>query len=205
MTSDHGPQPATRRSGSVADRDHRQNVHDAPKSAKVNTPLQREPDPADRAVTVAEQHALTGPRDHGSPESSAQPIRVMLIPARPNDVWPLRSDYVELVWSEMLGPSSTLLARRLGLLLDNSPLGCELDVVGWAQSLGIRPGKVRSSLQRLGRFGLARVLLDRGSLGVSGFAPSVPDERLRRLSPDGRQAHEMEINRREQAQRRDGQ
>ncbi len=48
-----------------------------------------------------------------------------------------RSEYVERFWASVLGPSATLLLRRLASELDRHPEGFELDTVSWAQELGI--------------------------------------------------------------------
>ena len=48
-----------------------------------------------------------------------------------------RSDYVELFWLGVIGPSTTWLMRRLAAGLDRSPEGFTLDLGETAQALGI--------------------------------------------------------------------
>ena len=48
-----------------------------------------------------------------------------------------RSDYVELFWLGVIGPSTTWLMRRLAAGLDRSPEGFTLDLIDTAQALGI--------------------------------------------------------------------
>ncbi len=48
-----------------------------------------------------------------------------------------RSDYVELFWLGVIGPSTTWLMRRLAAGLDRSPEGFTLDLIDTARALGI--------------------------------------------------------------------
>ncbi len=72
-----------------------------------------------------------------------------------------RSDYVETFWLPILGPSATLLVRRIALGLERCPDGFDIDTHHWAEELGLgsRGGKhspLWRSIDRLCRFGLAR-------------------------------------------------
>ena len=49
-----------------------------------------------------------------SPGAVAELVR---LPARADDRWSLRSDYVDLVWIELLGVTAVAVARRLGHLV----------------------------------------------------------------------------------------
>lgn len=72
-----------------------------------------------------------------------------------------RSAYVERYWTSILGPSATLLLRRLANGLEIAPDGFEIDTMAWAQELGlgIRGGKhgpFWRSIDRTARFGATR-------------------------------------------------
>jgi hypothetical protein len=116
--------------------------------------------------------------DGASPTTDV--YRVVPIPPRPADQWALDGRYVENVWSEFLGPTATLLARRLADRLDIQPHGYELSLTDTARSLGVPPSKARAALLRLDRYELITVS-NAATVGV-GLAPSVGFERLHRLS-----------------------
>jgi hypothetical protein len=76
-----------------------------------------------------------------------------------------RSDYVELFWLGVIGPSTTWLMRRLAAGLDRSPEGFTLDLGETAQALGIsgqggtlggRNAPFARTLVRACQFGLAQ-------------------------------------------------
>lgn len=117
-------------------------------------------------------------------------LNVVPISAGADDRWRLTDPYVEEVWSEILGPTATLLARRLGRLIESRPGGVELDVGEVGESLGVGRGVAIRAFERLHRFEVVHSDLDRGLVGVSGYAPSVGDGRLLRLSEAGRTAHD---------------
>ena len=66
-------------------------------------------------------------------------LHVVPLSAQANDRWMLSDPYVEQVWSEYLGPTATLLARRLGRTLEERPGGVDVDLGDLATSLGIQP------------------------------------------------------------------
>lgn len=74
-----------------------------------------------------------------------------------------RSSYVERFWLPILGPSTTLLLRRLAAELDHEPDGVEVDLATTARALGLgsqggrRSAFVRA-LDRSAQFGLAQHL-----------------------------------------------
>jgi hypothetical protein len=125
-------------------------------------------------------------------ESDSAPalVNVVAISASPDDRWRLTDPYLEEVWAEFLGPTATLVARRLGRLIESRPGGAELDVGDLARSIGVAPSVAIRALDRLHRFEVVHSDLERGLVGVSGYAPSVGDGRLFRLSEAGRFAHE---------------
>ena len=122
--------------------------------------------------------------------SSPKTLQVVAISADPTDRFRLTDSYVEEVWSEFLGPTATLLARRLGRTIQEQPGGLEVGVGDLAASVGVSPSLALKALERLHRFGVVHSDLGRGVVGVSGYAPPVGDERLFRLSEAGRVAHD---------------
>lgn len=71
------------------------------------------------------------------------------------------SEYVELFWLPVLGPSSVLLLRYLGRAFDVAPEGFELDLDTCARSLGLggglgKWGPIQRTLTRCATFGMAR-------------------------------------------------
>lgn len=72
-----------------------------------------------------------------------------------------RSLYVEQFWLPILGPSATLLLRRLAMAFDTSPEGFDVDCASWALELGIgmrggKNGPFWRSIDRACRFGAAQ-------------------------------------------------
>lgn len=122
--------------------------------------------------------------------ASPQSLQVVAISADPTDRFRLTDPYVEQVWSEFLGPTATLLARRLGRSIEVRPGGQQVEVGDLAASVGVAPGVAVKALARLNRFEVVHSDLDRGVIGVSGYAPPVGEERLFRLSEVGRTAHD---------------
>ena len=87
----------------------------------------------------------------------------------------LTSSYVEMVWSEFLGPTTTLLAaRRIGLFLAGPQTGADLSIVETGNSLGVAPSRVRWSLTRLAGFELIAVSLGPAAVVTSGLVVPVP-------------------------------
>lgn len=104
-----------------------------------------------------------------------------------------RSPYVERYWLPILGPSATLLVRRLATGLDESPEGYEVDPAAWALELGIgmrggRHSPFWRSLERTCRFGAAR---RHGTvLAVRRRLPPLNRAQVDRLPPALRQRHD---------------
>lgn len=75
----------------------------------------------------------------------------------------LQHPYVELCWTPVLGPTATLAARRLDLLLRDEPRGVDVDVPDLGRQLGVSPhgragrwSPIVRALERLERYGFAR-------------------------------------------------
>ncbi len=69
----------------------------------------------------------------------------------------LRSEYVERYWLSVLGPSATLLLRRLGQGLEHNPEGYSVDTAGLSIELGLgakggKNGPLWRSIERICRF-----------------------------------------------------
>jgi hypothetical protein len=130
-----------------------------------------------------------------APPSVDPPPRLRIVPwldpvADPHGLHPC-SRYVELYWLGILGPSTTLLLRRLAYGLEISVDGFDLDLAETARSLGLgeRMGKnspFRRALQRLCTFEVARSH-GPGGLAVRTRIPPLPLRHLNRL-PESLQA-----------------
>jgi hypothetical protein len=123
-------------------------------------------------------------------ESAPRTLHVVPLSAQPEDRWRLSDPYIERVWSEHLGPTATLLARRLGRMLEERPGGVDVDLGDLAVSLGVQRSIAVKALERLNRFKVVYFAPEQLIVGVSGFAPSVQGGRLLRLSEGGRAVHE---------------
>jgi hypothetical protein len=93
----------------------------------------------------------------------------------------------EMVWLPQLGPSALLAWRLLAAALDDCPEGFELDLGGFARTLGLPSGLGRNSpvdrtLRRLVVFGLAAVEDDRTYLVRRRVPPDARHARLRASS-----------------------
>lgn len=117
-------------------------------------------------------------------------LQVVVRPAADDERWAFRSEYVEFVWSEALGPTALLLARRLGTLIERSPRGAELSVAELAHELGVGVRKIDSSLGRLARNGLVSYSREQGVVGASGFARRVGERGRSALSRRGAEIDE---------------
>ncbi|MGH9089599.1 MAG: hypothetical protein ACRDYZ_16075 [Acidimicrobiales bacterium] len=104
-----------------------------------------------------------------------------------------RSAYVELFWLPVLGPSATLLVRRLADELDRSPDGCEVDLGLVARSLGVggtdsRHAPLLRALRRCARFGVLRAQGPE-EVAVRRMLGPLPQHHLARLPEPLRQRH----------------
>ncbi len=109
-------------------------------------------------------------------------IELVRLPARAGDRWSLLSDYVDLVWTELLGVTAVAVARRLGHLLAMSPPARGVSLDSLATPLRIPPGKALDALRRLHHHRLVEFREHTAVLGVTGSAPSIPEERADQLS-----------------------
>jgi hypothetical protein len=103
-----------------------------------------------------------------------------------------RSQYVELFWLNVLGPTTTWLLRRLVGGLDTYPEGYELDLDQTARALGLgyspgTTGPFTRSLNRCVLFGVAQAL--DGGIGVRRRLPPVSQRQLARMPEHLRHAH----------------
>ena len=107
-----------------------------------------------------------------------------------------RSDYVELFWLGVIGPSTTWLMRRLAAGFDRSPEGFTLDLAETARALGIggtngtiggRSSPFARTLVRACQFGLAQPNGTR--LAVRRRLPPLNARQLDRLPARLQQLH----------------
>jgi hypothetical protein len=111
----------------------------------------------------------------------------------------VRSSYVDLFWLGILGPSSTVLLRRLANGLEHSPDGYRLPIVDTARSLGLGPPKSRNSpfIRALHRCVVFRVARFVGpDVEVRRKVPTLHAAQLRRLPESLQAAHEVVVSRR---------
>jgi hypothetical protein len=97
------------------------------------------------------------------------------------------SHYVELFWLPVLGPSATLLVRRLNLYLVLFPQGLAMDLAELSSQLGLgrpesRHAALPRAIDRCVRFGLAR-RPGANCLAVRRMLGPLPAQRVERLSP----------------------
>jgi hypothetical protein len=105
----------------------------------------------------------------------------------------VRSQYVELFWLNVLGPTATWILRRLVLGFDRYPLGYELDLEETASALGLSytigtANAFMRSLNRCVLFGVSQPT--QGGLAVRRRVPRVATRHLMRMPAHLRQAHE---------------
>jgi hypothetical protein len=103
-----------------------------------------------------------------------------------------RSPYVERYWTGILGPSATLLIRRLANSLEESPDGFDLDAVAWALELGLgvrggKNGPFWRALDRTARFGATQ--RNGATLVVRRKLPPLNLRQVERLPLHLQQAH----------------
>ncbi len=115
-----------------------------------------------------------------------------------------RSSYVELFWLGILGPSSTLLLRRLSAGLVHSPEGFRLPVADTALGMGLGVPVGRNSpfiraLHRCCQFRLAR--WDDEQLAVRRKVPPLRPGQVKRLPASLQHAHAAQLEREVQARR----
>ncbi|MDO8364301.1 MAG: hypothetical protein Q7V88_15525 [Actinomycetota bacterium] len=104
----------------------------------------------------------------------------------------VRSQYVELFWLNVLGPTATWALRRLVTGLDRYPLGYELDLAETASMLGLAYSSGTSNsfaraLQRCVLFGMSQPVPD--GLAVRRRVPPVAARHLSRMPAGLQQMH----------------
>jgi hypothetical protein len=105
----------------------------------------------------------------------------------------VRSNYVELFWLNVLGPTATWTLRRLVTGLDRYPLGYELDLAETAGMLGLAYSAGTSNsfaraLQRCQLFGMSQAMPG-GALAVRRRVPPVAARQLSRMPPQLQAMH----------------
>jgi hypothetical protein len=106
----------------------------------------------------------------------------------------VRSQYVELFWLNVLGPTATWILRRLVLGFDRYPLGYELDLEETASALGLSytVGTANAFMRSLNRcvlFGVSQ--RTDGGLAVRRKVPPVATRHLMRMPLHLRRAHQQ--------------
>lgn len=103
-------------------------------------------------------------------------------------------DYVELFWLPIIGPTSTLLLRRLTAMAVLHPEGCAVDASAVAASIGLGfdagpKSSLARSLHRLSIFGLTR---NSGrTISVRTVVPPLTLKNLARLPEHLQSAHSL--------------
>lgn len=106
----------------------------------------------------------------------------------------LADPYVEQCWSAVVGPSSTLVLRRMPVLWRHQ-VPAEIKASELSQSLGLGPGvgdwsRLASTLDRLVQFRLARVAPEGAGLDVYYQVSPLRPHQLERVPPWTRETHE---------------
>jgi hypothetical protein len=124
--------------------------------------------------------------DHRHPDLP-EFVHLVVIPRRPSDRWPLRGDYVEVVWAEILGPTAVAIVRRLGRAATD--LGVDVRFEALTAALAIPPRKALDALRRLHHHRLIEFYEAAANIAVSGWAPSMPGRVAVTLSGYARHAY----------------
>jgi len=103
-----------------------------------------------------------------------------------------RSAYVETFWLPLLGPSTTLLLRRLADEFDAEPRGFEIDCAALSREIGLGPrldrrGSFARTLERCDKFNM--VQLSGELLYVRRLIPRLSDRQVARLGNRLRALH----------------
>ena len=104
------------------------------------------------------------------------------------------SDYVEYCWLPVLGPTATLLLRRLGGVASARPTGAEVDALDLSLCLGLgrqlhHGGHLARAIERLEHFGFLQPVPDGETWLVRTAVPPLSGTRLSRLSLTARGVH----------------
>lgn len=104
------------------------------------------------------------------------------------------SAYVELFWLPTVGPTATWLYRRLASVTVEARGPVAFDVADLAAQLGVRPGAIRHTLERLVRFGLA-YQWSAVTFGVPSTAPRLMSHHVSHLPASLQEAHARHLER----------
>ena len=152
------------------------------------------PAPVERVLAAAD--GLTLLPWAGVPDDVRDEIlsgRLTRVEAGPNERLPLTGAYLELVWSELLGPTATPVARRIGRALQLPDRPVELSLTDVGNSLGVAPAKVLWSLKRLAYFELIAISSSPAAVVTSGLLTPVPRRLFSKLSPAGLLEHRDQL------------
>jgi hypothetical protein len=116
-------------------------------------------------------------------------LSIAALPHPDRDVRALGFDvthpYVELCWGAVIGPSATMILRRLPMLwAERDPVVADADELGRSLGLhgrGARAGTFGRALDRLTNFQLATWIETGESIGVYTHVPALSTGRLQRL------------------------
>lgn len=134
-----------------------------------------------------------------APTAATAAATVMVVPWHDPIVdavgFDVRSNYVELFWLNVLGPTATWTLRRLVTGLDRYPLGYELDLAETASMLGLAYSAGTSNsfaraLQRCQLFGMSQTVPG-GGLAVRRRVPPVAARHLARMPPQLQAMHQQ--------------
>lgn len=94
------------------------------------------------------------------------------------------SMYVDYCWLPVLGPTAMILAQRIDRQLEaTGPVGFTVELETWAQHLGVQPGVLRKSFDRLANFGVA-AWADDGTFRFARRWPELTERSMERLEPE---------------------
>lgn len=144
-------------------------------------------------MTSANEEHPQSPRTPSFPVERLQ-VRPLVDPVLDSLGHDPRSPYVERYWLSILGPSSTLLLRRLAAALEAEPEGFSFDPLEWALELGLgarggKNGPFWRSIDRACRFGMAQ--RNGEVLAVRRRLPPLTARQVDRLPSHLQRAHQQ--------------
>jgi hypothetical protein len=158
-------------------------------------------------MTDHQETTMAQPATHQRPTDAAgttAPAAQLIVLPWPDSVHGLpghdpRSLYVEKFWLGILGPSTTLLLRRVARGFDDRPDGFAVSVVDTARALGLGEGTGKNSMvmrtvERACQFGMARPGVG-GELLVRTELPWLNARQVSRLPEILQRAHARELDR----------
>lgn len=121
----------------------------------------------------------------------------LIDPAIADSGFDARSEYVELFWLPILGPSCVWLLRHCARRFDMEPKGFEFPIADTAAAIGIRTngGKHNAfhrTIDRLISFGMGRTIDDR-TIELRKIVPQLHQGQLARLDERMRHVHEQRV------------